>query len=285
MAIIVVSSLKGGVGKSTCALHLAHGLARAGQRTLLIDCDPSAHLSRYFVTTAKKLINAKEPKQAIESQVRQNLDLLSYQPHSDLNHTNQSCSILSCSLENLKQQYSYIVMDTAPDLSPATRSALAAANMVIVPLDESSMAIESLKALSSYLAQNPAIDKREVFALRSMLNKRASRTQALSIDALTLALNESNIRGESNSVTGFLKQLNLGLLETIIYRSELAHQLSYARKSSFDLATSTSLSADYYSLVSEILSILKSNTLHNQQAISPQASTRISSRAQAYRGA
>ena len=43
MRKIAIASRKGGVGKTTTAVHLAAGLARAGSRTLLVDCDVQGH--------------------------------------------------------------------------------------------------------------------------------------------------------------------------------------------------------------------------------------------------
>ncbi|MEM9081899.1 MAG: AAA family ATPase, partial [Verrucomicrobiota bacterium] len=40
MRTIAVSSQKGGVGKTTLSINLAHSFARNGQRTLLVDADP-----------------------------------------------------------------------------------------------------------------------------------------------------------------------------------------------------------------------------------------------------
>ena len=37
------ASIKGGVGKTTLAVHVAAALADSGQRTLLIDLDPQGH--------------------------------------------------------------------------------------------------------------------------------------------------------------------------------------------------------------------------------------------------
>ncbi len=47
-AIISISNFKGGVGKSTIALHLAQSLALKGYRVLLIDCDSQANTTMMF---------------------------------------------------------------------------------------------------------------------------------------------------------------------------------------------------------------------------------------------
>jgi chromosome partitioning protein len=48
MRRIVIAAAKGGTGKTTTAVTLAHGLALAGERVLLVDCDPSRDASRHF---------------------------------------------------------------------------------------------------------------------------------------------------------------------------------------------------------------------------------------------
>lgn len=56
MIIIAVSSQKGGVGKTTLSINLAHAFARSGRRTLLVDADPQGSVGLSLTRQSRKLV-------------------------------------------------------------------------------------------------------------------------------------------------------------------------------------------------------------------------------------
>ena len=52
-SVVAVVSQKGGVGKTTLAIHLAAAAIRTSQVSLVIDTDPQASASRWAVSTAE----------------------------------------------------------------------------------------------------------------------------------------------------------------------------------------------------------------------------------------
>ena len=78
--IYAFANQKGGVGKTTTAVTLAHGFAMSGQRTLLVDLDPQGHVA--FALGAEKspglyrLIVDEEPIEKVAIPARDNLDII-----------------------------------------------------------------------------------------------------------------------------------------------------------------------------------------------------------------
>ena len=150
MTKISVLNMKGGVGKTTTAVHLAAGLARRGARVLLVDADPQGTVGHVFgvsspPTIREVLLGECTPQQAIRPAVRENLDLLPASPAAfgverRLAAEAQPEATLSRRLEGLTG-YDVVVVDTSPSMSLLTFNGLLYADRLVIPVAMDQMAI------------------------------------------------------------------------------------------------------------------------------------------------
>jgi chromosome partitioning protein len=175
MRRIAFVNLKGGAAKTTSATALAVGLARRGQRTLLIDTDPSGNASWTVMggqgaegpTLAEVLTRRAAAEDAIRPTPTRGLDLLP--ADAELGGVNVALAQelgrdtrLRAALAALEDRYSFVVVDTGPSLTTLLVNALVAVAEVIVPLDAGVYAVLGLVELERVLAEireayNPAL--------------------------------------------------------------------------------------------------------------------------------
>lgn len=141
--VIAVFNHKGGTGKTTSAVTLAAGLARAGKKTLLVDTDSQGNVavslglkptrSLYHV-----LVMGLRLQDAIIS-ARENLDVLAANEtlaaaELYLAGRQNRDRVLSTRLAEAKANYDYIVVDCSPSLSLLNQNALVFADGVLCPV-------------------------------------------------------------------------------------------------------------------------------------------------------
>ena len=148
--VICIANQKGGVGKTTTAVSLAHGLTQKGRRVLLIDLDPQGQSATALGRSPESgvfhmLTMGMSPQETtfvqswIRSSGRQGLYLLpgdqqTMAAQTVLNAQDQPISAIRTSVSRFfKEGLHYIIFDTAPSVGGIQERAVWASDLVIVP--------------------------------------------------------------------------------------------------------------------------------------------------------
>jgi chromosome partitioning protein len=199
--IFCIANQKGGVGKTTTAVNLAAGLAKVGQRVLLVDLDPQGNAtmgsgvdkrtletSVYDVllegaTIAEARVKSDKLVQAGCSYdiVGANRELAGAEV--ELVEAQRREKRLKSALAAVSAEYDFILIDCPPSLSMLTLNGLCCADGVIVPMQCEYFALEGLTDLVNTIKQvhaNLNKDLAIIGLLRVMFDPRITLQQQVS---------------------------------------------------------------------------------------------------------
>lgn len=166
MKTLVVANQKGGVGKTTLLVHMAHYAAEAGSRVLVIDLDPQCNTTSSLEAFASDIVasalfgsNAIDPKQKSEHRIT-----LIGADSALLNVDRASLDATQSFVGQVRRladsaQFDLCLIDTAPALGLRMVAAVTAANYVIAPIE-----------LEAYSTDGIAAMLKTIYGIRQKLN-------------------------------------------------------------------------------------------------------------------
>ncbi len=188
--VISVVNQKGGVGKTTTAVNLAVYLAALGKFVLLVDLDPQANASSGLGIPHQEL--AAGLYEALTGQIdihdiikEHELEGLRIAPSTaalagasvELVNTERREFRLHETLQAVRHEYDYIIVDCPPSLGLLTLNGLVAADELLIPVQAEYYALEGLGQLMNTIALIQANLKPEVKVLGAVLTMYDGRNK------------------------------------------------------------------------------------------------------------
>ena len=157
--VISIANQKGGVGKTTTAVNLSAILAKKGKKVIIIDADPQGNASSGVgleKVTSNSLYDVLINDMKIDDTLQQtsiknlnvcpsNMDLAGAEVElvSQMSREQR----LKEKVDEIKEDYDYIIVDCPPSLGLITLNAFTASDSVLIPVQCEYFALEGLGQL------------------------------------------------------------------------------------------------------------------------------------------
>ena len=242
--ILAFTNQKGGVGKTTSTANVGAGLARAGQRVLLVDLDPQANLTKGLglVDAEQNVYGALLGEYRLKAySLHENMALVAGSPAlsgfekvkgDELDRE----FLLKELLEPVRERCDYILLDCPPALGLVTLNAYACAQALYVPLEAQMYAADGLEKVLELVGRvqrrlNPGLSVGGIFFTRHDGRKILRRETAEELRALYPGL----------------------VLTSFIRESIALGEAPHLGQDIFTYAPQSAGATDYQALVAEIL--------------------------------
>lgn len=154
---IAIAASKGGTGKTTTAWNLSFGLALAGAKVLLVDCDPQDNLRMIAGTERSEentLAAALESGKVKPVELRESVSLLpsgGFRLGEIVAAANGLRSVTTKLKKAIGGDYDFVVMDCPPELGRTTSLALSVSDYVLIPCKCTWLSLQSIEQMIEFL--------------------------------------------------------------------------------------------------------------------------------------
>lgn len=183
MNIVACYSNKGGVGKTTAAVNLAHAFASAGHRVLLCDLDPQGASGFYFRVKPSKKLEVDQLFKDVERFTKairgSDFDRLDILPANltfrdfdvFLSRMKNRQSRLKKALRSVDGDYDIVVLDCPPNISLLSENVFRAADAVVVPVIPTTLSERTFEQLLDFFKQQ-RLPRKKLMPFFSMVDRR-----------------------------------------------------------------------------------------------------------------
>lgn len=187
MRVVAVTSIKGGVGKTTAAVMLAHLAAAQGDSTLLWDLDPQGSAT-YILGIGKRVQGGSRRLFGSSKAGDVLIDSIAPTDFENLDLVPADFSLRSADLalaaqrkprravrklvERVADDYDYLFIDCPPGIGLSIDSALRASDLAIVPVVPAVLPMRCYDQLSAYMAGDKRLRDVRTTAFMSMVDRR-----------------------------------------------------------------------------------------------------------------
>ena len=249
MVTLTIANQKGGVGKTTTAVNLAHGLVLRGKKVLLIDLDPQGQCAAILGLKQEPgvfnvLVAELPASQVIRSTDRPNLHVILGDRKTATAQTvlGVQRSPISFTYEHLvspasKDGYHYLIIDTSPSIGELQEQALWAADYVLIPVAVDYLATDGVFNIQTSLQR-----------IRDEFNWKGE------IMGVLPTFYDDITRESKATLQDLKKRFGVHVMEPI-HRATILRECPVEGKTIFEMDISCRAAKEYSTLVDHVISI------------------------------